>query len=231
MYTLAAFVDFLITLIFIVLNVFKTLVITGLYDIQCHRGDNYISDVVNAFNSGVRSEWTTAHFMTSLESSIKESGSPSLALLLRRMRHSNPYSIRSVDFEQYDDFVQFTLPMLLVLSIQLKTMMHAESLDRLLLNTRDGCLLEVLFDLLLSEGELNFTVHRFHSSRLVGAYPTDEYINYVKEMYLENKTMIFDLVNYYNSTAFTTPTFFMLIILHNQTFVSARKLQEPPEPV
>jgi len=142
------------------------------------------------------------------------------------MRHANPYPLGSDDFEQYDDFAQHTVPLLLLLSIELRGIMAAEGLDRLLLTTRDGCLLEQLLDRLSPHFAMNFTVHRFHSSRHLGNFPSEEYLQYVRELYIEGRTLVFDMYGSFKSQARLFKSVFgethltrVHLYAHNEDFV------------
>ena len=92
----------------------------------------------------------------------------------------------------YRELTQATLAALLVLIVELKQYMITENRSRLLLTTRDGCLLEILCRYIRPHLTIPFEVHRFHSSRYVNSHPSEEYERYIREMY-DNKSLIFDL--------------------------------------
>ena len=171
--------------------------LTSTYDIRMHVGDNYWSDVVKAYEHGIRPEWTTLHAFTPLEIAVKDLGFRALALVLRRFRLDNPYTPDTKSYILYDDQARINLPVLLLLVVQLKSIMQREQLNRLLLTTRDGCLLEKLFNYLIPSYVSNITVIKFHSSRLAYQRRQPEYERYVQEVYIPNDSIIFDLRGYF----------------------------------
>ena len=173
--------------------------LTSMYDIRMHVGDNYWSDVVKAYEHGIRPEWTTLHTFTPLEIAVKDLGFRALALVLRQFRLNNPYIPDSTAYLLYDDQARYNLPVLLLLVVQLKTIMQREQLIRLLLTTRDGCLLEKLFNYLIPSYVNSVTVIKFHSSRLAYQRRQPEYEQYVQEVYIPNDSIIFDLHGYFIS--------------------------------
>jgi hypothetical protein len=168
-----------------------------LYDIEQHVGDNYWSDVAQAYEHGIPAEWATVHAFTPLESTVWGAGYPSLALCLRRFRHSNPHPPRTVPYHVFADQARYNVPVLLLLVAHIKDIMVREGLTRLLLTTRDGCNLEKLFHRLgpdvFGPRGANVTVLRFHSSRVANHRRQVEYATYVREMYEPGRTLIFDM--------------------------------------
>ena len=173
--------------------------LTNIYDIRVHVGDNYWSDVVKAYEHGIRPEWTTIHTFTPLEIALKDLGFRALSLVLRRFRLDNPYTPDTTSYILYEDQARYNLPVLLLLLVQLKSIMQREQFTRLLLTTRDGCLLEKLFNYLIPNYVNNMTVIKFHSSRLAYQRRQPEYERYVQEVYIPNDSIIFDLHGYFIS--------------------------------
>ena len=173
-------------------------VLQNMYDIRLHVGDNFASDVIKAYEFGILSHWATIHSFTPEEVVVKNAGSKSLALLLRRFRHENPYKFGTASYKLYQAQARYNLPILLLLVVELKLIMQREGLNRLLLTTRDGCLLEKLVAFLMPE-YINITTIRFHSSRYVYNHPSTEYKTYVKEVYVPGKSLIFDLYGSFDS--------------------------------
>ena len=169
-----------------------------MYDIRLHMGDNFASDVIKAYEFGIVSHWATIHAFTPEETVIKNAGSKSLALLLRKFRHENPYKFGTTSYKLYQAQVRYNIPILLLLVVELKLIMQREGLNRLLLTTRDGCLLDKIVTFLIPE-YINITTIRFHSSRYVYNHPSDEYKAYLKEVYIPGKSLIFDLYGSFES--------------------------------
>ena len=207
--------------------------LTSVYDIRVHVGDNYWSDVVKAYEHGIRPEWATIHAFTPLETALKGLGFRALALLLRRFRLDNPYTPDSTSYILYDDQARYNLPVLLLLVVQLKTTMQREQLTRLLLTTRDGCLIEKLFNYLIPDYVKNVTAIRFHSSRLAYTRRQAEYERYVRETYVPHHSIIFDLNGYVISShqkhslathPCNTSSHYLLSLSSSRYFISGRPL-------
>ncbi len=164
----------------------------GMYNIEKHVGDNFHSDVKQAQKYGVSADLTEIHQLSPVERklvSVAPIAGTELALLIRRFRHRNPYPSHSKESQLFLDQAEFNIPMLLLISYEIHEIMRSENLTRLLLLTRQGCLLEKLFPELYADVE----VLRFAASRRAFRFPSSEYLMYIKELYVPGKTLIFDL--------------------------------------
>lgn len=166
----------------------------NLYDIRYHRGDNFASDVVQAFNHGVQAEWTRHHLFSDLEMSLKDADMKELALFFREFRHGNPHPPNTHKHALYEEQAQRNLPALLLLAVDLKDILLKESITRVLLTTRDCCLVEKLFSALLRAKFFPPTISfvRFHTSRIAYLFPSTEFKNYLREVYVPGETIIVD---------------------------------------
>ena len=163
-----------------------------MYNIEKHVGDNFHSDVKQAQKYGVSADLTDTHQLSLVErklATVAPIAGAELALLLRRFRHRNPYPMHSKESQLFLDQAEFNIPLLLLVSHEIREIMRRERLTRLLLMTRQGCLLEKLFPALYADVE----VFRFASSRRAFKFPTAEYLAYIQELYLPGQTLIFDL--------------------------------------
>ena len=165
--------------------------ISALYDIKTHLGDNYHSDVVMALAHNVHGEHSTIHVFSTLEKRFHSRGKTgsSLAFLIRRMRHRNPYPINSIYSTLFNGQIGVNLPALLLIAQDVYDMMLAEGLTRLLLTMRDCCLLEKIFHTFYPE------IHAlsFHTSRIMFENPTEEFRKYVTKLYAPGETLILDM--------------------------------------
>jgi hypothetical protein len=164
--------------------------ISAVYDIKKHLGDNYHSDVVMALAYNVSAEHSTIHAFTALEKRFHSRGKAgaSLAYLIRRMRHRNPFPNNSVYSTLFNSQVGVNLPTLLLVAQEVYDIMVAEGLTRLLLSRRDCCLLEKIFTALYPE----IDSLPFHSSRIMFENPSEEFQEYIRRTYLPGKTLILD---------------------------------------
>ena len=164
--------------------------LAAVYDIRSHLGDNLHSDVAMAGLHGVRGEHTTLHAFTALEkrfSSHGQSGS-ALALLLRRMRHRNPFPANSTEAQLFSEQVGTNLPVLLLYAQSVVDLMAREGLQRLLLTMRDCVLLEKVLAAFFPEVQ----AIPFHTSRIMYRNPTQEFIDYIQRLYIPGSTLLLD---------------------------------------
>ena len=161
------------------------------YDIQLHVGDNPVSDVRQASLFSVAAELTTIHAPIPSETAFRQLGPTGerLALLLRRMRHRNPYPPGTHQAQLFEEQVAVNLPVLLVAAQSLSEIMEREGLSRLLLTTRDCCLLAKVLEAFYPE----IHVITLQNSRRMYLNPTKEYIAYLNETYVWGKSLIFDI--------------------------------------
>ena len=168
-----------------------------IYNIDAHLGDNYYSDVIQARKYGINAQLTELHKLSFVEKTLVEAApvwGSKLALVLRRFRHRNPYPIDSTKAQLFSDQSDFNIALMLLISHELYDIMQREGLSRLLLTTRQGCLLEKLFPKLYP----NIETIRFSTSRITLANPSREFIEYLQEVYLPGKSLIFDLHGTFN---------------------------------
>jgi len=169
------------------------------YNISLHVGDNYNSDVVNARAHNVVAEHTTIHAALKSEVSLHTYGGESgkrISQLLRRFRlEYNPFPVKSSSSEMFLEQAAFNIPLLLFSAQRIVRLMKKEGLTRLLLSTRDGCLMEKIFSTLYPDVD----ALRFQTSRFIYRHPTDEYKTYLKEIYIPKKTLIFDILGCFAS--------------------------------
>jgi len=162
----------------------------SLYQITHHLGDNIHSDILQAQKKGITAEFTHAHALNSVELALQSLGQEgeTLALIIRKHRHMNPYQIHSIESKLYVEQSALNIPILLFVAEQLVDIMKTEVLDTLLLTTRDGCLLEKVFEYFYPD------VHtvRFHVSRHMYQKPTHAFISYIQSVYNPNRTLIYD---------------------------------------
>lgn len=162
----------------------------AVFDIELHVGDNAHSDVFMARRAGLLAEHATLHEMTATERLLFDEVSRPLAMLLREFRLSNPHAPESMPHRMWSAQVH-NVPLLLLTAAQLGAMAKREGLSRILLTTRDGCLLEKVFATLPPPDGI--TAIRFHSSRAVLRQGGPEYEAYLRSTYLPNSSIIFDL--------------------------------------
>ena len=164
--------------------------LTAVYDIKSHLGDSYLSDVGMARKYQVRGEHSTVHALRAMEKRLHSRGgsSSALALLLRRMRHRNPYPTNSVESALFDEQVEVNLPVLLLFAQNVYDLMVAEGLQRLLLTMRDCCLLEKIFAAFYPEVE----AIPFYIFSTMYRNPTREFMDYVTRIYVPGSTLIID---------------------------------------
>ena len=159
-------------------------------NIVSHFGDNYGSDVVQAQSHGLRAEHTTLHAPNRFEVALTEGGSRELAQVFRRFRleyDSNPEGSRASML--FTEQIVQNLPLLLLSAVKVDERMKKENLTRLLLSTRDSCLMEKIMAALYPD----IDARRFESSRFMILNPTPAYLEYVREVYLPRKTLVYDL--------------------------------------
>jgi len=165
------------------------------HNIQLHLGDNMHSDVNMAKQANINSEHTTIHQLNDVERLFVDNGLVNIALLFREFRHKNLYEINTKEYELYNDQASFNIPLLVLCSNLLYKMMKEENRSRLLLLTRDGCLLKHIFSTLYSDIECL----ELESSRKVNKNPNQEYKDYLKSMYNKDTCLIFDLFGSFSS--------------------------------
>ena len=155
------------------------------YDITLHIGDNYTSDVVSPSRFGIKSELVEITKFTNAESLFISHGLPNVALLLRRIRCDNPYTLNSLEYQLYDISTKYSIPLCVMCGYELNRIMDAEKRTILLALTRDGCLIERFFKRVFTEK----STIRFESSRTVNIQPNADYVKYIKSIDWDNAIM------------------------------------------
>lgn len=147
------------------------------YSVTLHVGDNYKSDVeIPNKLHGIKTEHYTRGLITPIES-LLYSFQCKLTPVLREFRLSNCYEIGSWEHALYDLQATCNIPMLLLQTRNLQDIATRENLKKVLLTTRDCCLLEKLWRISGS----NVIAERFHSSRHAYKNADDNYREYLKK--------------------------------------------------
>lgn len=154
------------------------------HQIKIHTGDNLHSDIYMAKKHGIIPFHTSSHQFTKLENEI----SLDLANIIREFRLKNPFCEGSFEHELYEEQCRCNILMLSVFACQINWIINNEQLDKILFVTRDCCLLEKLFSCLFPLQK----TETYHNSRLINENYSQEYIEYVKNIYNE-KSIIIDL--------------------------------------
>lgn len=154
------------------------------YDIEMHHGDNEYSDVEQARAHGIPAVLSTFHRFTPVEVQLQRWGHVDLSLVVRSFR------LKTEALNGYAGFqAEFNVIFLVCVANVLAGICEREGLTRVLLTTRDGCLLEYVLPALHPHLE----VFRFESSRVMNKSGNPVYADYVKKMYVPGRTVIFDV--------------------------------------
>jgi len=159
------------------------------YVIGVHLGDNMHSDINMANNAGINSEHTSVHEINKSEQFFIDNNLSDFGLLLRQFRHMNPYAVGTKEYELYNDQAVFNIPLLILASNALYNILTTENRSKLLLITRDGCLLKHIFKMMYPTIECI----ELQSSRNVHRNPNEEYKLYLKSVYNKDTCLIFDV--------------------------------------
>jgi FkbM family methyltransferase len=165
------------------------------YNINLHLGDNEHSDVNSPKLFGINAELTTIHRFSNTEQFFFNNKYSNFSLLIREFRHKNPYEINTNNYQLYNDQILFNIPFLIMYSQSLYEIMINENRTKLLLLTRDCCLLKYIFKLLYPSIECM----ELQSSRKIHKTPNDEYKNYLIGIYNPNSCLIADLYGAFES--------------------------------
>ena len=165
------------------------------YNINLHLGDNEHSDVNSPKSFGINAELTTIHKFSNTELFFYNNNYKGFSLIIREFRHKNPYDINTNDYQLYNDQILVNIPFLIMYSQSLYEILITEKRTRLLLVTRDGCLLKHIFNLLYPSIEC----FELQSSRKIHKNPNEEYKNYLKSMYNYETCLISDLYGAFES--------------------------------
>lgn len=168
--------------------------LTKQYVINNHIGDNKHSDIIMPSKFGIKGIYTEIHIFSRLEEILLEK-ERDLTIFLRRFRLMNPYNETSLEYKIYDYQIKYNIPLLLFMCKKLYNILVEENRHKVLFLSRDGCLIYKLFSFLYPQ----FTSYYFYSSRVINNNYTDEYVNYLKEIYNVNDCLLFDLHGSFSS--------------------------------
>ena len=158
------------------------------YIIQNHIGDNYHSDIIMASRYNIPCIFTQIHKFTYLESYLININFE-LCNIFRKFRLMNPYVENTLEFKIYDQQIQYNIPLLLFMCKKIVNILIQENKNTVLFLSRDGCLIYKLFSFLYPEYKSIY----LYSSRIINNNYNDEYITYLKNIYNENESLLFDL--------------------------------------
>jgi hypothetical protein len=159
------------------------------YIIKKHMGDNMHSDINMAINAGISPKYTEIHKINDTEQFFIDNNLIEFGLTLRQFRHANPYMINTKEYELYNDQASFNIPLLILTSNKLYDILKKENRSKLLLITRDGCLLKHIFKVMYPSIECV----ELQSSRNVNRNPNEEYKSYLRSVYNKDTCLIFDI--------------------------------------
>ena len=159
------------------------------HNINLHLGDNIHSDIYMATNACVKAEYTNISQLNDTEYFFINNDLSSFAFILREFRHKNPYEVNTNNYELYNDQACFNIPLLILCATKLYSIMKNENRTKLLLITRDSCLLKQIFPILYPDIECV----ELHSSRQINKNPNQEYKDYLKSIYNKDTCLIFDI--------------------------------------
>lgn len=165
------------------------------YKIGIHTGDNIESDIRMAKRFNISTFHTQIHGFTSTEQMLYEMGLYDFQMNIRKCRLENPYPETSIEYKIYHQQVTYNIPLLIIFSFQLKEILETENRTKILFVTRDCCLLYKIFNWLFPEIEIVY----YASSRTMHVKPSIGYIEYMKQHYVDNTTLIVDLYGSFRS--------------------------------
>jgi hypothetical protein len=148
-----------------------------------------------AVSNKIRCRLTTIHKLTPEEEFFVSMGSEDFALFIREFRHQNPYIESSREFILFNDQARFNIPFLIIFSHELNQILLKENRDTLLFTTRDCCLLKHIFSTMYP----NYKSITFQASRRMYFNYNDEYKNYIRSVYDDDKCLIVDLHGSFHS--------------------------------
>lgn len=154
------------------------------FDIVRHIGDNEHSDVKMARAYGINGVKTDLFRFNAVEQSI----GGELGNLLREFRLRNGFEEGTVEHMLYDEQCGANIMILCLFAVQIRGIMEAEGLKKLLLCMRDCCLLEKIFRYFYGD---TIQCEAFLTSRIMNRNFNEEYKEYVKSMY-NDKSLIID---------------------------------------
>jgi predicted HAD superfamily hydrolase len=156
-------------------------------NITYHIGDNYNSDILNAFMWGNKRgiHYTDSINLTNTEKMLLKWGLFELAQLIKYVRLSNDY-LEEPYKSLYTEQVNKNISILILYSFYINQICIEKNINKILFTTRDCCLLSKIFNKLFPQYE-QIT---FNSSRIIYENPSEDYINYVKSIYTDNSIIV-----------------------------------------
>lgn len=166
------------------------------YNIILHTGDNEHSDCYMAHQYNIPYKLTLLHKFNDTENFfINDEKYQKIGFLLRKFRLQNPYPENSKPFLLYNDQAIINIPLLMMLSFNLKEYLIAEKRDTILFSTRDSCLLQPIFNTIFPD----ISTKTFHTSRIMNISNNPEYDKYIFNTYNDSTCIIFDGHGSFNS--------------------------------
>jgi hypothetical protein len=159
----------------------------SIYEIKLHIGDNMHSDIKMANRYNINSNITNIYKFTYLEQLLLNYNR-NISHIFRKFRLQNPYEEDSLLYKYYEEQINYNIPILLVLSFNIKKILETENRNIVLFITRDGCHLKKFFNKLFPE----YTTKDLHSSRIINQNYSQDYINYLLSIYDDNNCIIYD---------------------------------------
>jgi hypothetical protein len=164
--------------------------LTSKYKIKLHIGDNLHSDIQMSKYSGILSSHTKINNLSLFENLVPIE----IANIFRTFRLLNPYPEGSNEFIIYNEQISSNIPILCFFAKDLHNIYLSENIDKLLLCTRDCCLIYKLLNLLYP----SINKVTFYSSRILSYSNNEEYFNYVKNICTES-SLVVDIWGTYQS--------------------------------
>jgi hypothetical protein len=158
------------------------------YRLSLHTGDNMHSDINMAIKYGIPAKFTTVHKFSYLEDALVNQNFE-LCKLLRTFRLKNTWAEDSTEYTIYDQQIRHNIPILLFMCKQLANILVQENRTTVLFFTRDGCLIYKLFSALYPQ----YNSIYLQSSRIINENYNQDYIAYLKSVYVKDKCIMFDL--------------------------------------
>lgn len=155
------------------------------YTIRHHMGDNTYSDVASPNMYGIRASLFNPH-LTPIEQAVYNLGFNELAYFMRTIRLLCPYDAKSQNGALWIEQSQFNLPILILASNLIANYCHINNITRLLFSARDCYHWIKVFKTL----HPNYESIYFYSSRLAYKNPSNDYIDYVKNLYNQNSLIL-----------------------------------------
>jgi hypothetical protein len=117
---------------------------------------------------------------------VLESQHDDLAKLMRKLRLLNPYEKDSDAYKVWEEQAQFNVPILILASYYLDEFCQANRKKRLLFSARDCCHFKDVYKALFHRYESIY----FYTSRKIYFNPSDEYVDYVKNLYSKEAVIV-----------------------------------------